>query len=175
MSFRAAIIEPESMESHNLSGTPGTTRKSPRFILPVIIVIVVLALVVSGYSWYSAQVACNVNAVKDASARLVRQRNSYDHSYQFATSVSRNAIVRPVNELQQILMDTQDVPVPACMRTVKEELISYMDIVIRAFLTYGAQESDAAVRDLINQSNVHYRNFSIELDAVNECAPMCIP
>jgi hypothetical protein len=113
--------------------------------------------------------------VKDASARLIRQRNSYDHAYQFATGASRTAVVRPVAELQQILMDTQDVPVPACMRTAKAELINYMGTVIRAFLAYGAEESDATVRGLIDQSEAYYDNFNTELEAVDECAPFCIP
>jgi hypothetical protein len=116
-----------------------------------------------------------VNAVKDASARLVRQRDSNDHTYQFATSASRDALVRPVAELQQILMDTQDVVVPACMKPAKTELIDYMGTVIHAFQAFGTQETDAAVRDLINASERHYDNFTAELEAINACAPFCIP
>jgi hypothetical protein len=116
-----------------------------------------------------------MNAVKEASARLVRQRDSYDHTYQFATSASRDAVVRPVAELQQILMDTQDVAVPACMNLAKAELIDYMGTVIRAFQAFGAQETDAIVRDLIDASEKHYDNFTAELDAVNACTPFCIP
>ena len=140
-----------------------------------VVIVLLLVAAVGGYTWYSLQRTCDMDAVKDASDRLVRQRNSYDHTYQFATSVSRNAVVRPVAELQQILMDTQDVDVPACMQTAKTELIDYMDTVIRAFLAYGAQESDATVRDLLDQSDTHYENFKRQLDTVKECAPFCVP
>lgn len=139
----------------------------------IILLVTVVAIV--AYTRYSMQRACDLNAVRDASERLVRQRNSYDHTYQFATSVAQNAVVRPVADLQQILMDTQDVDVPACMQTAKKELVDYMGIVIRAFLAYGAQEPDSIVRDLLDQSNTHYQNFNTELEEVNQCAPFCIP
>lgn len=127
------------------------------------------------YLWYSLARPCDVSAVEKASALLIRQRDRYDHSYQFAASASADAIVRPVAELQQILMDTQEVVVPVCMQTAKDELIEYMGVVIRAFVAYGAQEADAAVRELIEQSEAHYDNFAVELDAVNKCAPFCLP
>ena len=119
--------------------------------------------------------ACDVGAVEEISAILLRQKDRYDHSYQFAASASQDAIVRPVAELQQILMDTQDVVVPACMEAAKTELVSYMGTVIRAFAAYGALETNTTVRELIDQSETHYDNFKKELNAVNECAPFCIP
>ena len=133
------------------------------------------AAAIGVYAWYALARPCDVSAVEKASALLIRQRDRYDHSYQFATSASADAIVRPVAELQQILMDTQEVVVPVCMQTAKDELIEYMSIVIRAFVAYGAQEADAAVRELIEQSEVNYDNFAVELDAVHKCAPFCLP
>ena len=127
------------------------------------------------YAWYGITRPCDVQAVQRASALLVRQRDHYDHSYQFATSASADAIVRPVAELQQILMDTREVVVPACMQTAKAELINYMGSVIRAFIAFGAQDADVVIRELINQSEEHYRNFTFELEAVNKCAPFCLP
>jgi hypothetical protein len=112
--------------------------------------------------------------VNQASAFLVRQRDSFDHSYQFATSATQEAIVRPVAELQQILMDTLEYSVPDCMRTGKNELIRYMGAVVRAFLAYGAQEPETTIRNWLDQSGEHYENFSMELEAVNRCAPLCI-
>jgi hypothetical protein len=61
------------------------------------------------------------------------------------------------------------------MRTAKRELISYMDNVIRAFLAYGAEEPDSAVRELLDRSNMHYDAFNKELETVNACAPLCFP
>ena len=160
----------DSMEHPEQIKLQGAVQTSRRFLWPAVVLTLTLLFVTGAYAFRRS---CDVNAVKEASARLIRQRNSYDHSYQFATSASPNAIVRPVAELQQILMYTQDVPVPVCMQTAKEELVNYMRIVIRAFQAYGAQEPEAAVRDLIEQSNTHYNNFNREMDAVHHCAPYC--
>ena len=159
----------------NSSAAVSQPKKSNRAIRVSGITILFLIALSSVYAWTSLQRSCDATAVEEASARLIRQRNSYDHTYQFATSVSQNAVVRPVADLQQILMDTQQVPVPVCMRTAKNDLIDYMGTVVHAFQAYGAQEPDANVRDLIRQSQTYYDNFARELEAVRRCAPFCIP
>ena len=148
-------------------------RKSRRFLLPAMVLTIVAAA--GMYVWYFVYRPCDVDVVERASTRLVTQLKWYDQAYQFAASASPTALVRPINTLQQILMDTQQITVPACMQTAKNELVNYMGTVIRAFLAYGAGEANAAVRDLIDQSAAYYGNFSTELDAVKECAPFCFP
>lgn len=147
-------------------------RTSLRYLTPVLILV---AVAVGVYAWYSLIRPCEANLVERASVRLIDQRDRYDHTYQFATSASPDAVIRPVAELQQILMDTQDVAVPACMQAAKTELVHYMGTVIHAFLAYGAQEPETTVRDLILESETYYDNFNTELEAVKECAPLCIP
>lgn len=144
-----------------------------RPILVGTLVLVVLATA-GLYGWNTIVRSCDMSAVERAVTLLVMQRDRYDHTYQFATSASQDAIVRPVGDLQQILMDTQDVAVPGCMQTAKDELIDYMGTVIRAFQAFGAQETDSAVRELIQQSEIHYDNFMAEAEAVQACAPVCI-
>ena len=147
-----------------------------RFLLPAILAFVLTLITLLGvYPWYLRYYPCEVNVVREASAFLISQRNTYDEAYQFATTVSRTSLEHPVNTLKFIFMDTQDVDVPACMQTAKDELIDYMGTVIRAFGAYGAGEADQAVWDLINQAETHYDNFTAELEAVNQCAPFCIP
>jgi hypothetical protein len=150
-------------------------KRSRRFLwiaIPFSIFLIVAAI--GSYTWYTVVRPCDINAVNRAAIILLRQRDRYDHTYQFATSAARDAIVRPVGDLQQILMDTQGVPVPSCLQTAKDELIDYMGTVIRAFQAFGAQETDSAVRELIDQSETHYDSFAAELEAVRECAPFCI-
>lgn len=156
--------------------TKGTRTRSNRRLWLVGAVVVLLVLVsAGGYTSYYVQSSCEVRAVERASTRLLQQLDSFDHSYQFAVTASRRAIVRPVEELQQIFMDTQQVKSPACMQTAKGELLDYMETVIRAFVAYGANQPDSAVRSLIDVSDTHYDNFRRELRAVGECAPLCIP
>ena len=161
---------PTQLESQQL------IKKSNRFLWPASVLIVLLIVVAVGaYTWFFIFNSCKVDAVKEASAILISQLNFYDRVYQVATNASPNSLVRPVDTLQQIFMDTKQVDVPACMQTAKNELLDYMGTVIRAFQAYAAGETNAAVIDLIDLSNTHYGNFSMEMEAVNECAPFCFP
>ena len=139
------------------------------------LVVLVLASAAGLYAWFFVYNSCEVEAVQDASAFLTGQLNTYDQLYQVATTASRTSPDHPVNTLKQIFMDTQQVPVPACMGTAKNELINYMGTVIGAFQAYRSGEADSAVVDLIKQSNVQYERFQVELEAVNKCAPYCLP
>jgi len=150
-------------------------KRSRRFLWMAILSSSLLMMTALGlYAWYAVARPCDIAAVEAAAMTLLRQRDRYDHTYQFATSAARDAIVRPVGDLQQILMDTQDVPVPPCMQAAKVELTDYMGTVIRAFQAFGAQETESVVRELINQSEIHYDNFAVEVEAVRACAPFCI-
>jgi hypothetical protein len=125
------------------------------------------------YAWRYWYNPCEVDAVKEASTFLVTQLKSYDHLYQVASTTSQTSYQPPVLVMQQIQVDTQEIAVPACMQTAKNELISYMETVIRAFRTWGAGGETATISDLIDQSDAHYDNFYDELEAVEECAPWC--
>jgi hypothetical protein len=127
------------------------------------------------YTWFFVYNRCDVEAVQDASAFLTGQLNTYDQLYQVATTASRTAPDHPVNTLKQIFMDTQQVPVPTCMGAAKKELMNYMETVISAFEAYRSGEADAVVVELIKQSNMQYEHFQVELEAVNKCAPYCLP
>jgi hypothetical protein len=151
-------------------------RKSRRF--PWLANALIVLLIVAGvgtYTWYTVFRPCEVNAVKEASDFLVRQLKTYDHVYQVAVTASQTSPEHPVNLLKQIFMDTQEIIVPACMRTAKNELINYMGTVISAFEAFRAGEADATVLGLIKQSDAQYINFHAQLKAVNKCAPFCIP
>lgn len=162
--------DPTLLETHE----PG--RKSSRFLwLANALIVLLIVAAVGAYTWFFIYNSCEADAVKEASAILISQLNFYDRVYQVATNASPTSLVRPVDTLQQILMDTKQVDVPACMQTAKNELINYMGTVIRAFQAYASGEANATVVDLIDLSNAHYGNFSMELEAVNKCAPFCFP
>lgn len=148
-------------------------RKSRRYLLSAGIFILLTAVAVGGYIWYALPNACEVSAVEEASSILVIQTKRYDEVYQSATAATPTSLVAPVSVMQQILMDTQEVAVPACLHTAKSELVNYMGTVIRAFMAYSARETNAAVRDLVRQSEAHFDRFNTELEAVSQCAPFC--
>ncbi len=166
----------DRMDTPALLETDDTTRKAKRFPLLASALLVLLSIAAAGmYTWVFVIDPCKVDAVKEASTILVTQLKTYDGVYQVAATASRTSPDHPVNTLKQIFMDTQEVTVPACMKTAKNELIDYMGAVISAFQAYRAEESDATVRAFLRQSDKHYDKFSFELDAVNKCAPFCIP
>jgi hypothetical protein len=151
-------------------------KKSSRFFLVAsILTALVIVAAVGVYTWAYLFNSCEVETVKEASVFLVTQLNTYDAQYQFTTTVYRDGLESPVYKLQQIFMDTQAVAVPVCMQTAKDELLDYMRTVIRAFHAFAAEEEDRTITDLVNQANTHYDNFNSELEAVNKCAPFCIP
>lgn len=140
-----------------------------------VLVVLLLFGAAASYAWFYLRSTCDPADVRDASAFLLSQRYRFDHAYQFAVTASRPSIDRPVATLQLIHLGTGEADVPGCMQTSKKELLEYMGTVIRAFQAFGAGESDAAIRGLLDESETHYDNFERELDAVNKCAPLCLP
>jgi hypothetical protein len=151
-------------------------KKSNRFLwLGSVLIILFMVAAVGMYAWFFVYNPCEVDVVKETSTMLVTQLTMYDGVFQVAATASRTAPDHPVNTLKQIFMDTQEISVPACMQTAKNELISYMGTVINAFQAYRAGEADATVWGWIKQSDAQYTNFQAELKAVNKCAPFCLP
>jgi hypothetical protein len=154
----------------------GPLQKSNRFLWLGSVLIVLLIIAAGGmYAWFFVYNPCEVDTVKEASTMLITQLATYDGVFQVAATASRTSPDHPVNTLKQIFMDTQEIPVPACMQTAKNELINYMGTVINAFQAYRAGEADATVWGWIKQSDAQYANFQAELKAVNKCAPFCLP
>lgn len=164
------------MDTPAQSKSQDAVRNPRRFRWLAGALIVFLLVATAGtYTWYGVVRPCEVNAVREASDFLTRQLKTYDHVYQVAVGASRTSPEHPVNLMKQIFMDTQQIIVPACMQTAKNELINYMGTVISAFQAFRAGEADATVLGLVKQSDAQYINFHAELKAVNKCAPFCIP
>jgi len=145
-----------------------------RWLAGILIVLFILTPL-GIYGWRYLYNPCEVEAVEQASAFLNIQLKTYDGVYQVATTAARDAPDHPVTVLQQILMDTQEVAVPACLQTAKSELVNYMGTVILAFQSYRAGEADAKIFRLVRQSDEQYGNFQAELKEIKKCAPYCLP
>jgi predicted negative regulator of RcsB-dependent stress response len=141
--------------------------------LAIVLIILLIAPLAGMYAWRVLYNPCEVEAVKEASTFLTTQLKTYDGVYQVASTGSPTSVEYPVNTLKQIFMDTQELAVPACMETAKQELVNYMGTVILAFQAYRDGKADATIRELIRQSDTQYSNFKAELRSVNQCAPFC--
>jgi hypothetical protein len=151
-------------------------QRSRRFLVGTGISIVLLAVAAVGmYARVYLYNPCDPDEVDDAAAFLAAQSKRYDDVYASAASGTRTSLTYPITVLQQILVDTQDVSVPACMQTAKSELLSYMGTVILALQSYTSSEADTQTRSLVQESNAHYDNFYSELEKINKCAPVCFP
>ena len=139
------------------------------------LIVVSISIPLGIYAWRYLYNPCEVKEVQEASGLLRIQLKTYDQVFQVATTASRTAPDHPVNTLKQILMDTQEIPVPACMRAAKNELLDYMGTVILAFDAYRAGEADAQILALVKQSDSQYSSFRAKLRTINECAPFCLP
>jgi hypothetical protein len=149
-------------------------QKSSRFSWRKGALIALLLIAAAGtYTWYAVRSSCEVAAVKEASTILTSQLSMYDRVYQVAVTASRNAPDHPVNTMKQVMMDTQEVTVPVCLRTAKAELVNYMGTVILAFDEYRAGKADEVVVNLIKKSDLQYSSYREEVRTVNDCAPYC--
>jgi len=164
------------MENPTPFEIPEPIQKTSRFLWPASVLIILLIIVATGmYAWYYRYNLCEMSAVEDASSFLLSQLKRYDAQYEFAVTVYRTGLARPVDVLQQIFMDTQGGAVPVCMQRAKDELLNYMGTVISAFHAYMGEETETTIRGLLSQSYTHFNNFKMELEAVNKCAPFCAP
>ena len=162
------MVEKPASVSENIGKT------KPRFFLRVGLFLALLAFASAGaFAWHSLNNPCEVDEVKQASAVLITQMRRYDDVYASAANGTRTSIDYPVTVMQQILVDTQEVEVPACMRAAKSELVAYMGDAIKAFKAFQAAESDAAIQGFLDSSYAHIRTFRLELDEIEQCAPRC--
>ena len=143
------------------------------FVLAGALTALLLLSVAGVYGWRNLLNPCEVADVEQAATFLGVQLSAYDDLYRFTTTVYQGGINSPVSKMQQIFMDTQSAAVPACMQTAKDELLSYMGTVIRAFRAFEAGEAESTVRGMVDESNTHYDLYRSELEEVRACAPFC--
>ena len=135
-------------------------------------IMVVAALGV--YAWYAVYGPCTRATVNTASTALFEQVAAFEAAYQAAASATPIGLMGPVTSMQQVLWDTREVTVPACMQFARNELIISMESAIRAFLAVMNGESRETVEGLLQDSQAHLDLFATELESVNKCAPFCL-
>lgn len=168
---KAAEMEnPQSFETQEI---PDRWRQR-RFLLTAGVLTVLLIVgAVSVYTWFALYGPCTVNTVEAASAVLFDQMILFDAIYQSIPSRAPVELFGPMTQMQQILIDTQKLVVPACLQPAHNELISAMESLLRALLAIMESEPEATFAKLMEKSQKHLDNFTAELGFVNKCAPFC--
>ena len=150
------------------------SERSMRFLLAAgVLMVLLIVAAVSAYTWFALYGPCTVDTVQAASTALTDQLNLFDAMYQSIPSLTPVALIGPVTQMQQTLMDTKEVVVPGCLQLARNELITAMETLIRAHLAVMASEPEATVTRLLEKSTTHLDNFTAELELINKCAPFC--
>lgn len=145
-----------------------------RFLLAAGVLMVLLIVVaVSTYTWFALYGPCQVNTVQTASTALMDQLLLFDSIYQSIPSLAPIAIIGPITQMQEILMETKEVVVPACMQVARNELIFAMEGLIRVLLAVMESKPEGTRTRLMEESTTHLNNFTAELEFVKRCAPFC--
>ena len=153
--------------------TPVSDRWSRLLWAGGVVMLLLIVAAVSGYTWIALYGPCSVNTVETASDALLNQLQLFDAAYQSTSSLNAVELFGPMTQLQQILIDTEKVVVPACLRAAQIELITAMKTLIRAILTVMESKPEATATELFEKSSKHLDNFAAELEWINKCSPFC--
>lgn len=151
---------------------PMKPRRFPIVLGAVLVILLVAAVGV--YTWFALYGPCSRENVKTAATALFKQASAFEQAFQSIASTAPIGLIGPVTQMEQTLLDTRGVAVPACMQVAKNELATSMESEIRAFLAIMNQEPEKHVKDLMQDSRTHIENFANEIEAVNKCAPFCL-
>lgn len=164
----------DEMENSQLSEVEQLPERWRRFLLAAgVLTVLLIVAAVSVYTWFALYGPCTVNSVEAASTALTHQLNQFNAMYQAIPALAPIAIIGPITQMQQILMETKEVAVPACLQVARNELITAMEGVIRALLAVMESKPEATVMHLMEESTTHLDNFNEELDLINKCTPLC--
>jgi len=158
-----------------LEEQPAIHGRPKRFLIVAGAVLAILVVAaISVYAWYAVYGPCSKSKVKTASDLLFNQVQAFDAAYQLAASLPPIELIRPMTQMEQTLVATQAVIVPACMQAAKNELTTSMDSALRAFLAIMNLEPEKRIKNLLQDSKTHLENFTNELESVNKCTPFCL-
>jgi hypothetical protein len=159
--------------STSIETKPGPGRANRLVYVIGIPAVILIVAAVGIYSWLYLYGPCGVKQVESASAALLAQMNKFAAGYQSAPSMNPVALVGPVMQMQQTLMETREIMVPACLQTARIELLAAMESAIRALLASMESKPEATVTGLMDDSSVRLANFVAELEMFRQCAPLC--
>ena len=137
------------------------------------IMLFLILAAVSGYTWFALYGPCTVDTVETASNAMLDQLQRFDVIYQSIPSLTPLELFDPMTQLQQILIDTKNVVVPACLLIAQNELIIGMETLMRALLAVMESRPEATATGLFEKSTAHLDNFKAELKWIDRCAPFC--
>ena len=107
------------------------------FILPMLIC---STLLIGCKNQQEVEVEVEVEAKDKGVEELNNIENRWVDTYDLASSTSRIALATPVSQLQEVKRDLQTTEVSECLKPAKEALSSYMNMHIKNFLNFMADQ-----------------------------------
>jgi hypothetical protein len=87
---------------------------------------------------------CAPEHIKDAATAVHRLMRAFDDSAQIAQNSAREQLTAPITGLQAVRRQSEDLQVPACLTTLKNLQLAYMNAVITTLISFvGGAKADA--------------------------------
>lgn len=155
-----------------LQPTPAVTKKKsglPRIML----VLAGILLAAAAIAWYWFYGPCGITRVDQAIEALSSNNDDFWKTTQLASSTSRIALSGPVQHLQEINQQTEDLSVPTCLEEAKQSYSRSQQETIEGFLAFMAEESDALVESKLHNATTYLGTYQLQIETVMKCAPFC--
>jgi hypothetical protein len=135
--------------------------KPGRFLLAAGAVLGIMVVAALGvYAWYAVYGPCTRGTVDTASTALFEQVAAFEQAYRSAASTTPIGLIGPVTTMQQVVWDTREVEVPACMQIARNELITRLTcFVLQWFFFAGIQQALRLFQDPFEALSVFFERF----------------
>jgi hypothetical protein len=140
-------------------------------LMPVIVSVVVLVLVYSG--WYLGYGPCGILSTRAAVEKMGDVISRWDDAEKVASQTPRMALAVQIQALQEIKRDTEDLTVPECMSDTKEHLIKAQEAAITGYVNFLGNADDGIVNANFGEAANYFGQVTDGLVAVKSCAPFC--
>lgn len=136
-------------------------------------VVVFLVFGAVGFGWYYAYGPCGTVKVQKAMDAMYGAIDEFNDAYDVANNTPRISLSSPINQLQSIRRDANDIEVPACLKNGKKLLTGYMQTVIDGFVAFMGQASDYEITLIFLNASSQLGTAEDEFDSILACAPFC--
>jgi hypothetical protein len=99
----------------------------------------------------------------------------WHHTVAVAEGTSRNALLEPLTELQDLRKEAGELEAPECGLPVKQAMLEYMDYTVDGFLaSMGQVASDAKIATLMLSSRMWRQSFESALEDLRADRPIVV-
>jgi hypothetical protein len=106
---------------------------------------------------------CAPDHIKDAANAVHRMMRAFDDSAQIAQNSPREQLTAPITALQAVRRQSEDLQVPACLTTLKNLQLSYMNMVITTLISFVGGAKADALNSEINLARTNRSAYNAEL------------